>query len=163
MLAGAAASGVGLLDLAQETLDGLEEIGDRNGLGNVGIAAAPPELLLVALHGEGGDGDNGYRLQRVLVLDPFRHFKAGNFRQLDVHKDKVGFVLSSQSQGFHAVVRLQDTVATRLEQIVKKPHVQFVVFDNEDRLEHRLLPHGLATGRRFRSAFPLGPFRRWER
>src|SRR5215467_7251643 len=86
------------LNQAQKLLDGLQEIGHRDRLGDIGLAAALANLLLVALHGEGRDGDDGNHLQRVIFLDPFRHLQAGDFRQLDVHENEIGLVLTCQLQ-----------------------------------------------------------------
>src|SRR6185312_10698645 len=55
----------------QEPLDGLQEIGHRYRLGDIGLAAAFANLFLVALHGKGGDGDDRDRLQGIILLDPF--------------------------------------------------------------------------------------------
>jgi hypothetical protein len=44
---------------AEEPLDRLQKVGDRDRLGDIGFAAALEDLLLIALHGEGGHGDDG--------------------------------------------------------------------------------------------------------
>src|SRR5579864_8598846 len=64
---------------AQEVPDGLDELADRNRLRQVGLAAALANALLVALHGEGGDRHDRYRLEFGIVLEPFGHFEAGDF------------------------------------------------------------------------------------
>src|SRR5882724_2954521 len=120
--------------LAQKLLDRLEEIGDRDRLGDIGLAAALADLLLVALHGEGRHGNDRDGLQRIIFLDPFGHFQAGDLRQLDVHKDKVGPVLAGQLQRFHAIARLQDIVPVRFEQVMEELHVELIVLDDQNRL-----------------------------
>jgi len=90
-----------------------------------------------------------YGLQGVIFLDPFSQLDAGDLGQLDVHDDQVRVVAARHLEPFHAFARLQDAVAANLEQFVKKFHVQFVVFDNEDGLGLGLLPRGPAAGSQF--------------
>src|SRR5262245_16391740 len=52
---------VGLAASTQEAAHGVEEARHRNGLGDVGLAAALPDDLLVALHGERGHRNDGDR------------------------------------------------------------------------------------------------------
>jgi hypothetical protein len=50
--------------LSSNRLDGVEEVRHRDGLGDIGLAAALADALLVALHGEGRNGDPGYVTDR---------------------------------------------------------------------------------------------------
>ncbi len=62
-----------------KTLDGLQEVGNRNRLSDIGVATAFQELFFVALPRESRDRDNRDRLQCFVVLQPLGHFKAGIF------------------------------------------------------------------------------------
>src|SRR3546814_7411278 len=55
--------------LVKETLDGLQEVGDGDRLGDIGLATALADLLLVPLHREGSDGNDRDRLQIIVFLD----------------------------------------------------------------------------------------------
>jgi len=70
-------------------IDRVEEFCDGNRLRQIGLAAALADLLFVALHREGGDGDDRDCAQFLVVLQPLRHLEAGNLGQLDVHQDQV--------------------------------------------------------------------------
>ena len=74
-----------VMRLVQEPADGVQEVRDRDRLGDIGLAAALADALLISLHGEGGDRHDWDRLQLGIVLEPFGDFEAGNFRQLNVH------------------------------------------------------------------------------
>ena len=70
--------------------NGVEEMHDRDGLGDIGLAAALTDALLVALHGEGGHGDDGDVVQLLVVLQPFGDFQARDFRQLNIIRIRSG-------------------------------------------------------------------------
>src|SRR5579864_9372484 len=129
------------LRLTQESFDGLQEIGDRDRLGDIGLAAAFADLLLIPLHGEGSDGDDRDRAEIVILLDPFRHLEAGDLGQLNVHEDEVRMMLAGELQRFHAVLGLQRRIAMGFEQIMEKLHVEIVVLDDQHPLA-RPLGHG---------------------
>src|SRR5581483_4434322 len=57
----------------QKEVDRLEELHDGDRLGEIGLAAALPHLLLVALHGEGGHRDHRNRAQFLVILEPLSH------------------------------------------------------------------------------------------
>src|SRR5258706_9886976 len=76
----------------QEAANGLEEIHDRDRLGDVGLAPAFADLLLVALHRERRDGNDRDRFEIVVFLQPFRNFEPRHFRQLYVHQNEIGAV-----------------------------------------------------------------------
>jgi hypothetical protein len=61
---------------AYELAHDIEERGNRDRLGDVSFAAAFTDALLVALHGEGGDGDDWDRTQLIIFLQPFGYFEA---------------------------------------------------------------------------------------
>src|SRR5215469_16944083 len=121
---------------AQEAFDGLEEVRHRNRLGDVGLASAFADLLFIALHGKGGDGDDGDRAEVVVLLDPFGHFEAGDLGKLDVHQDEIGMMLPGELQRFHPILGLQRHVAVRFQQIVEELHIEVIVFDNEYPIAH---------------------------
>src|SRR5260221_2323061 len=128
---------------AQKALDRLEEIGDGNRLGDIGLAAALANLLLVALHGEGGDGDDRNRAQLVVFLDPFRHLQPRYLGQLDIHQDQVGTMRTGDLERLHAVLGLQGVVTVRFEQVVEELHVELVILDDENGLRLGARPQGM--------------------
>ena len=73
---GCGPAGLTNLHLAEMAADGVEEGGNRDGLGDVGLAAAAADALLVALHGEGGDGDHRDVGELLVVLEPLGDLKA---------------------------------------------------------------------------------------
>src|SRR5688572_15064375 len=125
---------MGCHNLLQEAVDGFQELDDGDRLGDISLATAFANLLLVALHRECRDSNDGNGFEIVVFLDPLGDFQAADFRQLDVHQDQVRLVLTRELQRFHAVLGLQDVVAMRLDQVVEELHVQLVVLDDQDRL-----------------------------
>src|SRR4051812_43562101 len=89
----------------EEMTHGLDEFRDRDRLRQIGFAAALADALLVALHREGGDGDDRNGFQIGVVLEPLGDFEARHFRQLDVHQDQVGPVLAREPERIDAVAR----------------------------------------------------------
>src|ERR1700761_8632508 len=67
-----------ILRTSQEMTDGLDELGHRDRLRQIGFAAAFADALFVALHREGGDGDHRDLFQLRIVLQPLGHFEAGD-------------------------------------------------------------------------------------
>ena len=116
--------------------DRLDELADRDRLRQVGLAAALADALLVALHGEGGDGDHRDGLELRIVLQPFGDFEAGDFRKLDVHQHQVGVVLAGEIERLDAVAGADRVVAVRLQQVVEELHVELVVLHDQNRLGH---------------------------
>src|SRR5260221_251922 len=107
------------------------------------VAAALANLLLVALHGEGGDGDDRNRAQLVVFLDPFRHLQPRYLGQLDIHQDQVGTMRTGDLERLHAVLRLQGVVTVRFEQVVEELHVELVILDDENGLRLGARPQGM--------------------
>src|SRR6185437_7871232 len=101
----------------QEAGDSLEEIGDRNRLGDVRLASALADLLFVTLHREGGHRDYRNGAQFFVFFDPFGDLEAGHLGQLDIHQYQVRMVLARQLQRFHAIFGLQNVIAVRFQQI----------------------------------------------
>src|SRR5216684_781887 len=110
---------------AQKALDRLEEIGDGNRLGDIGLAAALANLLLVAF------------------LDPFRHLQPRYLGQLDIHQDQVGTMRTGDLERLHAVLGLQGVVTVRFEQVVEELHVELVILDDENGLRLGARPQGM--------------------
>ena len=127
--------------VAEEPANGLDELADRDRLGHIGLAAALADALLVALHGERGDGDDGNGPQIRIVLEPFGDFEAGHFGQLDVHQDQIGPMLAREVERLDAVARPHGVVAVRFQQIVEELHVELVVLDDQDGFGHPPIPH----------------------
>ena len=71
-----------------------------------------------------------------VVLQPLGDLEAGDLRQLNVHQDQVGHVLSRQRERGKALAGFQGFIALRLEQIMKQLHVQLVILDDEDLFRH---------------------------
>ena len=63
-----------------ETLDGLNEIGKRNRLANIGIATGFEDLPFIALHRKGGHRDHRDRFQLLILLQPLGDLQAGDLR-----------------------------------------------------------------------------------
>src|SRR5215469_2952419 len=100
-----------MLRTSQKMTNGLDEFRHRDRLRQIGLAAAFADALFVALHREGGDGDHRNLLQVLVVLQPFGHFEAGNFRKLDVHQNQVGPVLAGEIERLDAVARTDRCIA----------------------------------------------------
>ena len=92
------------------------------------------DLLLVALHGEGGHRDDRDRLEVLVLLDPLGHFQSRDLRQLNIHQNQIGLVLARDAQRVHAVLGLQNIVAARLKQVVEQLHVKLVILDHQNSL-----------------------------
>src|ERR1700690_2127801 len=120
----------------EEMTDGLDELADRDRLGQKGLATTLADALLVALHGEGGDRHDRDRLEIGIVLEPFGHFEAGYFRQLDIHQNQIGPVLAREIERLDAVAGADGLVAMRFQEVVEELHIQLVVLHDQDGLRH---------------------------
>src|ERR1035441_7711193 len=120
----------------EEMTDGLDELADRDRLGQIGLAAALADALLVALHGEGGNRHHRDCLEFGIVLEPFGHFEAGYFRQLDIHQNQIGPVLAREIERLDAVAGADGQVAMRFQEVVEELHIQLVVLHDQDGLRH---------------------------
>src|SRR5665647_1650836 len=101
----------------EEMADGLDEFSHRDRLGQIGLAAPLANTLLVALHGKGGHGNHRYGLEFGIVLEPFGHFKAGYFRQLDIHQNKIRPVFAGEIERLDTVTSTYGLVPMRLQQV----------------------------------------------
>src|SRR5579885_1339709 len=119
----------------------LDELAHRDRLGQIGLATAFADALLVALHRKSRHRHHGDRLQLGIVLQPLRHFEAGDFRQLDIHQNEVGPVLAREVERLDAVPGSDRAVAVRFEEIVEELHVELVVFHDQDGFRHRSPPN----------------------
>src|SRR5262249_5660330 len=126
--------------LPHKSTHGLNELADRNRLGQIGRAAAPADAFLVALHGKGGDGNNRNGAQLRIVLDPARDLQARNLRQLDVHQDQIGPHLADEIERLVAIAGARGLIAVRFQQIAKELHVELVVLHDQDGLCHPVPP-----------------------
>ena len=124
--------------VAQIGFYGLDEPRHRNRLRDVGLAPALADALLVALHGEGGDGDHRDDMQFAVFLQPFGDVETRHFRQLDVHQDEIGAMRARQVEHFEPVARAHRLVAAGLDQVAKELHVELIVHDDHHFLRHRL-------------------------
>ena len=123
---------------AKKALNGLKELRYRNGFGDICLAAPFTNFFFVALHRKGGDGHNGDGAQAVVFLDPFGDFKAGNFRQLDVHKDQVRAIFTGNLKRLDAIARLQRLISMSVQKIMEELHIQLIIFDDQYFFGHRI-------------------------
>src|SRR6516162_5890873 len=121
---------------AEKTADGFDEFGHRNRLGQIGLASAFADALLVALHRKRSHRDHRNGLELGVFLEPLGHFESGDFRQLNVHQDQVGTVLAGEIERLDAVARADGIVAVSLQQIVEELHVELVVLHDHHGLRH---------------------------
>src|SRR6476646_7438439 len=84
--------------IADEPMHGLEEPVHRNRLGDIRLAAAGPDALLVALHRKRRYGDDGDGAQIVVLLQPLGDLEARDLRELDVHEDERRPMLRASSR-----------------------------------------------------------------
>src|SRR6185312_9162911 len=124
----------------EEMAHRLDELAHRDRLGQIGLAAALADALLVALHRKSRHRHYGDRLQLGIVLQPLRHFQAGDFRQLDIHQNEVGPVLAREVESLDAVPGSDRAVAVRFKEIVEELHVELVVFHDQDGFRHAPRP-----------------------
>eukprot|EP00657_Telonema_sp_P-1_P002094 TRINITY_DN15008_c0_g2_i1.p1 TRINITY_DN15008_c0_g2~~TRINITY_DN15008_c0_g2_i1.p1 ORF type:complete len:194 (+),score=29.02 TRINITY_DN15008_c0_g2_i1:307-888(+) len=161
------------MPLTQKLFDRVDEGTDGYGLRNISLTAPIPDLLLITLHGEGGDGDDWNGAQIVVFLDPLRDLQPRNLRQLDIHQNKVRAMVPRKFERFHAVLGLHRCISMGIEQIMKQLHVELVVFDDKDCFRHAFLKrlsaaswsfcrpdHGSSSGRRIR---PSAEASKWLR
>src|SRR5262245_41327562 len=118
-----------LSGLPDELPDRVEEGRDRDWLRDIGLTAPIANALLVALHGEGRDGNDRDFAELVVLFQPFGDFEARNLRELNIHQNEIGPMLAGERERLHPVSRLERLVAMRIEQIMKQLHVQLVVLD----------------------------------
>src|SRR6516225_2566934 len=126
--------------LSDEPSDGLDELADRDRLGQIRLASTFVDAFLVALHCEGGDGHDRYRAQLRIVLDPPRHFEARDLRKLDIHQNEIGSKLAHKIERLETVAGAFSPIAMCLKQIAKELHVELVVFHDQDGFCHPALP-----------------------
>src|SRR5207244_8119387 len=105
--------------LPNKTPYGFNEFADRNWLGQIGLASTLADTLLVPLHRKCRDRNHGDRTQLRIVLDPARHFEAGNLRQLDVHQDQVGAHLAHEIARLATIAGARGLIALSMLEIVK--------------------------------------------
>src|SRR5262249_22007031 len=117
--------------LPKVSAHGLKKRADRDRFGNVGLAAALSDALLIALHGKRGDGNHGNLAQFFVVLEPARYLKTGDLGQLDVHQDQIGAPLAGNLQSFDAAAGLQRLIAVSVQEIVKELHVELIVLHDQ--------------------------------
>ena len=92
--------------LSHETSDSIDEISYRDGFGHIGFATTFADFFLVPLHREGSNGNNGNRLDILIILDSSGDVETRYFRQLDIHKNEVGMVIFCQFERLTPFARL---------------------------------------------------------
>src|SRR6266540_2349903 len=121
---------------AEKLADGLDELGHRDRLRQIGLATAFADALLVAPHRKSGHRDHRNGLELGIFLEPFGHFETGDFRQLNVHHDQIGTVLAREIERLHAVTCADGMVAVSFQQIVEELHVELIVLHDHHGLRH---------------------------
>src|SRR5690606_21279258 len=125
------------LRLLQIALDDFEKARNGNRLGDIVLAAALKDLLLVAFHGKSGHGNDRDRFDVLVLFDPLGDLETGNLGQLDVHQDQIGFVLLGQLERVTSVAAGDRLIAVRFQKILEEFHVQLIVFDDQNCFGHR--------------------------
>ena len=97
-------------------------------LRDVSVTSGVQGPAVVPLHREGGNCNNRDMANIVIFLDPFSNLKTGHPWQLDIHQDQIRPVLLRKLQRLHPLCRLDRRIAMRNKQIMKKLHIQLVVF-----------------------------------
>src|SRR6516162_4294459 len=121
----------------EETFDSSKKAYYRNRLGDIGLAAAVADLLLVALHRERSHRDDRDHAQIVVLFDPLGHLKTGYFGKLNIHQDQIGMMLTGERKRFKAIPGLQRTIPVCHEEVIKELHIEVVVLDDQDLLPRR--------------------------
>src|SRR5690606_3611394 len=121
-------------------LNGLEKPRNGDGLGDVVLAAALPDLFLVAFHGESGHRNHRDVPKIVVLLQPLGDLEPGNFRELDVHQDEIGPMIPGDREDLYPVARLQRPVAMGFQKVVEELHIKLVVLDDDHCLRHPTSP-----------------------
>src|SRR4051812_30458449 len=111
--------------------DDLYEPGYRDRFGYIALAAALPDLFLVALHCERGDRDDRDAAEFLVCLQLFGDLQSRHLGQLNIHQDQVRPVRSGDAQRLAPVLCLKCRVAVRFEKIVEELHVQLVVLNDQ--------------------------------
>src|SRR5262249_53358692 len=120
----------------EKAADGLDELGHRDRLRQIGLATALADALFVALHRKCRHRDHRDDLELGVFLEPFGHLEAGDLRQLNVHQDQIGTALAADIEHIEAVARADGAVAVGLQQVVEELHVELVVLDDHYCLRH---------------------------
>ena len=90
---------------SEKAADGFDELGHRDRLRQIAFATGFPDALLIAPHRKGGHRDHRNGLELRVFLEPLGHFETGDFRQLNVHQDQIGTVLTGEIEHLEAVAR----------------------------------------------------------
>src|SRR5260370_22418124 len=122
---------------AEKAADGLDELGHRDRLRQIGLTAALADAFFIALHRKCGDRDHRNGLELGVLLEPFRHFETGYFRQLYIHQDQIWPVLAGEIERLDAVACGDGVIAVRFQQVVEELHVELVVLHDHHGFRHR--------------------------
>src|SRR6185312_8975718 len=118
--------------LPDKTPHRFNELANRNWFGQIRLAAAFADTLLVALHRKGRNRDHRYRAQLRIVLDPARHFETGDLRKLDIHQDQVGAQFADKIERLETIAGARSLISMRFQKVAKELHVELVVFHDQD-------------------------------
>src|SRR5260221_5946449 len=129
--------GCDALRRAEKPADGLDELGHRDRLRQMGLTAALADAFFIALHRKCGDRDHRNGLELGVLLEPFRHFETGYFRQLYIHQDQIWPVLAGEIERLDAVACGDGVIAVRFQQVVEELHVELVVLHDHHGFRHR--------------------------
>src|SRR6476620_8806883 len=125
--------------LPDKSSNGFNKFADRDRLGQIGLAAALADTLLVALHRKRRDCDHWDRAQLRIVLDPAGHFETGHLGKLNIHQHEIGTKLADQIKRLETIAGTGCLIAVRLQQIAKELHVELVVLHDQDGFRHPVL------------------------
>src|SRR5882724_3369511 len=124
----------------------LREIGGRSRL----LGA-----LLVPAQGKRRDGDDRRVSGRRLRAKGAGRLDAGDLRELDIHENQIGVLLSSHRHAGFPVGRLDQAVGGAAQQMAEHLPVQLVVLDVEDGLRaHAFVPPSRRRGISIRKVDP---------
>src|SRR5712671_2009923 len=99
---------------AEEAANCFHELGNGNRLRQIGLAAALPYALLVAIHRKCRDGDNRDSAQLRIAFDPLCDLEPRNVGQVDVHQDQVRTMRARERERLNPAARPDGVVAVRL-------------------------------------------------
>ncbi len=106
----------------QESVDGGVQLGVAERFGDVGVTSGRLALLLVRLHGQGGEGDDRDVGRGGILLQQSGRRQPVHTRKLDVHQDQVRLIAPGHGHARFRVDRAQGDVADVVEEKLGQFH-----------------------------------------
>lgn len=131
-----------ILGIDEKLADRAQQLVNPDRLGDIALATAAKNAVLIAAHRERGHREDRYVLELAIALDDLSNFQAGDTWELNVHDNQIRSVFARQSDGLHAVPGAQRPVTMGLKNVVKQLHIKLVVLDNEYCFRHDALSTG---------------------